>query len=132
MPFDAYVYVRDTPWPLGNDVTVQLEPGDFVSFQPATHDYSVLTTLSDLLLDRANRQSVATRPDHDARDSGQLWLLSDGWPRRLPFDRSRSTLLRRDIAGILHIPEHELRIRPCRSGLSDLSIRGFPAAFPKV
>ena len=133
VPFDTYVYVRDTPWPLGNDVTVQLEPGDFVSFQPATHEYAVLTTVSDLLLDRDSRQFAAARPDQEGQasrlrthDAGQLWLLSDGWPRRLPFDRSRSNLLRRDIAGVLHIPEPELRVRPCRSGLADLSVRGFP------
>ena len=29
-------------------------------------------------------------------------------------------------SGLLHVPESELHIRPCRTGLSDLAIRGYP------
>ena len=124
VPADAYLYVRDTPWPLGHEVEVYLETGDLISFQPATHGLIVLTTLADLLQDSDRRPLAATPQRQTPRDSAQIWLLPDGWPRRLPFDRSRRAVLRRDIAGLLHVPESELRIRPCRTGLSDLAIRG--------
>ena len=126
VPAGAYLYVRDTPWPLGNEVEVHLETGDLISFQPATHGLTVLTTLADLLRDRDRRPVAVTPRRQIPSDPGQLWLLSDGWPRRFSFDRSRSAVLRRDIAGLLHVPESELRIRPCRTGLSDLAVRGYP------
>ena len=120
---DACVYVRDLPWPLADGVTIQLDHGDLVSIQPAGHDFTLVTTLSDRLRDPV---SWAPRVAPTGLEAEQLWLLSDGWPRRLPYERDRASSLRTDIAGILHTHAAALRIRPSRPGISDLCVRGFP------
>ena len=120
---DACVYVRDLPWPLVDEVTIQLDHGDLVSIQPTGHDLTIVTTLSDRLQDP---NSWAPRVTPTPREEEQLWLLSDEWPRRLPYARGGAASLRADIAGVLHTPEAALRIRPSRPGIFDLCVRGYP------
>ena len=119
---EAHVYVKDLPWPLTDGITVALEHGDIVSIQPPTHDFIVLADLSDMLVDR--RSWTPQMPFPFPRQ-GHLWLLTDEGSRLWQFDRNRAERLHRDLAGLLHTPEADLRIRPCRPNFPDLAHQGF-------
>ncbi|CAE7836599.1 rbcL [Symbiodinium sp. CCMP2592] len=118
---DSHVYVRDVPWPLPVESATVLDNGDLVSVQPRNHGVLVLTGFADMLRD----PRCWTHTNYAASPLGdRLWILADDHPRHFTFDRRRRALLRRDLAGQLHVPERDLRIRPARSTLGDLCVQG--------
>ncbi|CAE7562314.1 unnamed protein product [Symbiodinium sp. CCMP2592] len=106
---DVLIYIRDIPWPLGQDFTIELTSGDLILFARPDHAIAVHASLPDML-----QQPVGWTPEPDipGEFGDRIWLVTDHEPVLYEVNRNRLQAFRQDIAAALDISSNTLRLQP--------------------
>ncbi|CAE6971530.1 unnamed protein product, partial [Symbiodinium sp. CCMP2592] len=94
------VYVADSPWPLEPGQVQPLQQGDLIMILPVEHDYLILSSLEDMLLDP---HCWARDPALPVSAVRHFWILTDVESFRYPVTAQRRHF-RRDVAEDLGCP----------------------------
>ncbi|CAE7621674.1 CFDP2, partial [Symbiodinium necroappetens] len=115
------LYVRDVPWPLHTQDTVQVEHGDLLTIVPDVAPAPPRPILTDMLQTAEGR----TQDDAFAGDYGdRVWLVTDLEPMLFEVNRRRREHFRTDVAAALGTTSERLCLRPAVPPVRDFADHG--------
>ncbi|CAE7844688.1 unnamed protein product, partial [Symbiodinium microadriaticum] len=117
----ARVFVSDTPWPIEHGAPFHVDVGDLVMILPPEHPVIPPLRLRTMLASAAgwHTDPVLPIPEADA-----LWIVTQQAPIRFVAPPPPRPPVRRDVAQLLGLCEHELHFIPADPSIRDHSRGG--------
>ena len=111
----------DQPWPVPDDVHVNLHHGDLILISPHQGPVHVVAGLQEMLQSATGWGGVISLPGHAGEAA---WIIYPGDAFRYVIRPDRRAAFRRDVAESLSLPPNSLSLRAPRPYIEDHAVRG--------
>ena len=126
--FQGEVYVGSLPWPLVDDVAINLELGDLVLFHPPRARHHIVASLADMLrCTREWRSDYDPTEDFPTLPGHHAWIIGDQDSFLFHIQSDRRQLFRADVSRLLSATGEGVLLQLAQPPVNDFAYRGVQA-----